>query len=75
MDAWAKKLNGSAYVDEIAAINALLRSKTFSDLTIEMLPSSAFPTANEITKEASSALKVCHNLHQECNSSFLGLPK
>lgn len=58
MDAWAAKLNSSSYVDDAAALNSLLASNEFKNLTIRMLPSAAFPTANELTKDATSDLKV-----------------
>ena len=58
MEAWAGKLNGSSYVDETKALNDLLGSKAFSNLTIGVLPSAVFPTADEVTKNSNSHLKV-----------------
>lgn len=58
MEAWAGKLNGTSYVDETKAFNDLLGSKAFSNLTIGVLPSAVFPTADEVTKNSNSHLKV-----------------
>lgn len=58
MQAWAGKLNGSSYVDETKAFNDLLGSQPFSNLTIGVLPSAVFPTADEMTKNTNPRLKV-----------------
>ena len=58
MQAWAGKLTGSTYVDETKAFNDLLGSKSFSNLTIGVLPSAVFPTAEEMTKNSNARLKV-----------------
>ena len=57
-DSWAAKLNGTAYVDDAAALNTLLTSREFKDLTVEVLPSAVFPTFDELTKSTSASLKV-----------------
>lgn len=58
MDAWAGKLNVSSSIDEAAALETLLASKAFQNLTIGFFPSAAFPTAAEITTSTPAALKV-----------------